>query len=289
MKHTLCKIFTFVLIGLAGGGFSLSFQAIAQNAYEIPNTQVLPIQDVKNDRNYELIIKLPEGYEEEESKNKRYPVVYHTDATVHIELLTAAASFLLEDSILVGISYQKDNDPKVMEGRGEYVSRYRDYSVWESDNPEHQAKFQFGQAPKHAQFIRDNVFSFVDNRFRTQPDNRTYFGYSLGGLFGAYILLSQPNTFEHYILGSPSVWKLDELEKQTKSNSKPLDANVFITHGSLEDELGPKVESFISYLKQRNDKTLSLTHEVIAGTHSTAFPNSGLSGIAWLADIQAKQ
>ena len=34
----------------------------------------------------------------------------------------------------------------------------------------------------------------------------TYFGHSLGGLFGAHTLLTATSTFDRYICSSPSLW-----------------------------------------------------------------------------------
>ena len=35
---------------------------------------------------------------------------------------------------------------------------------------------------------RADVITFVDSNYRTDSNGRTYFGYSLGGEFGAFIL-----------------------------------------------------------------------------------------------------
>ena len=56
---------------------------------ELPRIQVIPIEDTKNDRQYELYIKLPEGYSE--NKDKKYPVPYSTDVMWHVEILFIAS------------------------------------------------------------------------------------------------------------------------------------------------------------------------------------------------------
>ena len=96
----------------------------------------------------------------------------------------------------------------------------------------HQQKYRFGQAAQHLAFIRNDVIPFVDTRYRTDPSKRSYFGYSLGGAFGAYTVMSQPDTFHYYVLGSPSVWQ--DITQYT--TPKPVGiasrAKVFISHGS---------------------------------------------------------
>lgn len=258
--------------------------------YEIPRTQVVPIKDTTSGRQYELYIKLPEDYFE--NSKKEYPVIYFTDAVWHIELLSASTEFLLKDAILVGISWQKDIKEDLKSEVGEHVSRFRDYSTRKTNNKEIQEKYQLGQAGNHLSFIRDGVIKHVENNYRTDPDSRTYFGYSLGGEFGAYILLAQPDTFKNYILGSPSLNSDGDIayfsELGSASKGKPLNANVFVSYGTLESELGEYAESFIQLLKDRNDKSLTLKSVVIDGDHQAAFPMTGVHGVTWLSGIERK-
>lgn len=255
-------------------------------SYDIPRTQVIPVQDAEQ-RQYDLYIKLPESYLEK--KDVAYPVIYFTDAVWHIELLSAATEFLMEDVILVGVSWQKDISKALKKEVGQHVSRFRDYSVLESDNQERQSKYQFGQASRHLAFIRTVVIPHVEANYRTDPNNRTYFGYSLGGVFGSYALLAEPDTFKNYILGSPALRGdlplLSEL--QSSRTWKNLDANVFISYGNLETELGGYADQFIASLKTLNDKTLRLEQVVIDGSHQTAFPTTGIQSVAWLSQMVA--
>ncbi len=261
---------------------------------ELPQIQVIPIEDTKNDRQYELYVKLPEGYSE--NKDKKYPVLYFTDAMWHVEILSASTEYMLEDVILVGISWQKDINEDLKNEVGEHVSRFRDYSFRQSNKPDIQTKFQLGQANKHLDFIRNDVITYVENTYRTDPNSRTYFGYSMGGEFGAYILLSQPDTFNNYILGSPSI--KNEVAHLTELNTKfgpfeasnrnsSLNANVFISHGSLEEEMVEPIEEFVKLLNDRRDDGLSVLKEVIDGNHGTAFPMTAVRSVTWLSSLMS--
>lgn len=259
----------------------------------VPEIRVVPIKDTKTERNYELYIELPEGYSE--NKDKAYPVLYYTDATWHREILSACQEFIIEDVILVGISYQLDIDEDLKNEVGAHVSRFRDYSISAHSNPEIQAKYQLGQAHKHLEFIRNEVMTYVGKTYRTDPNSRTYFGYSLSGEFGAYILMTQPDTFDNYIIGSPTV--KGEVEYLTELNTQfgpyepsnsdsSLNANVFIAYGSLEDEeVVTPMEAFIKLLNDRRDPGLSVYTEVIDGDHSTAFPTTAVRSAAWLSSL----
>ncbi|WP_394748914.1 alpha/beta hydrolase-fold protein [Spongiimicrobium salis] len=256
----------------------------AQGKLEFARTEVIPIKDTETGRSYELYIRLPEKYLEEEGS--KHPVIYYTDALWHVETLSGATEYIMEDAILVGISWEK-NPQGTLDKIGAHGSRFRDYTSRKSENAEHQAKYHFGQAANHLTFIREDVIPYVESNYRTDPSNRTYFGYSLSAEFGAYILLTQPHTFKNYILGSPSLMgeipNFSKLAANAEQNHKSLDAHVFISYGSLEDTLGKHTEEFIGLLKNRKDKSLTLKREVIEGTHQTAFPEAVVHGIHWLA------
>jgi len=259
-------------------------KAIQHKRFEIPGIQIVPIRDTQSDRQYELYIKLPEGYSE--NNDIKYPVLYFTDAMWHIEILSGSTEHLMENAILVGISWQKDlKDAKA------YTSRFRDYSMTKSSNPELQAKYQYGQASNHLTFIRNDVIKYVENNYRTDPDNRTYFGYSMGGKFGAYILFVQPETFKNYILGSPSTL-LDksyiyEHESIAALKRKDLNANVFVSIGALEKEdMVGQAKGLISMLKSKNYTNLSSKLVVIdSADHGRAFPMTAVRSMYWLSDL----
>lgn len=231
--------------------------------YQMPRTQVVPINDSKLDRQYELYIKLPQDY----GKNTevKYPVIYTTDAVWQIELLSGVTEFLMPKVILVGISWQKDMDENIDYGElREFASRFRDYNIIQSTNAEHQAKYKFGQASHHLDFVRNDVIKYVEKHYRVDPKQRSYIGYSLGGHFGAYTLIAKPNTFKNYILGSPafserSIKYIDELEGKTAPKQANLKANVFVSLGGLETSEADLTNRLVSILKRRTQSGLSLT------------------------------
>jgi len=280
MKKSLILVVMFLLP-------FLTIEAGETSDLTLPRIQVVPIKDTQADRQYELYIKLPEGYKK--NKDKNYPVIYFTDAATHIELLSGT-EFLMEEVILVGISDQKDIN-KDIDG---HSSRARDYSISKSSNPERQAKYQFGQGKNHLTFIRNDVIKFIESNYRTDPSNRTYFGFSLGGLFGTYALMTHPDTFKNYILGSPSLWRdiplLFSLENASLK-TKALEINLFISYGELEKELGVHVEDFITQLKAKKYEGLSSIKQVVieSSGHSDSFPMVGVRSIKWLSNLAKKE
>ncbi|WKD49657.1 alpha/beta hydrolase [Microbulbifer spongiae] len=265
----------------------VSIEASEGKPYEMPRTHVIPVKNSVSGWQYDLYIKLPEGYLEKNAT--KYPVIYFPDAAWNIEILSASTEFLMEEVILVGISWQTDIDADLKKEAGIHVSRYRDYTMKESAKPEIQTKYQLGKAGKHLNFIRTDIIDYVEKNYRVDPGNRTFFGYSLGSEFGAYILFTQPDTFKNYILGSPSlvgdIPHLIELASHSESETKSLNANVFVSYGSLEKELGEHAEKLIAILKSRNDKSLSLKHVVIEGDHQAALPMTVVRSVTWLSAL----
>lgn len=265
---------------------------VEESFLKLTHIQVVPIKATKTERNYELYIKLPKDYAE--NKDAVYPVIYYTDAMWHLEMLSGSTEYMLEDVILVGISWQLDISEDLKRERGAHVSRFRDYSFRKSNRPEIQKKYQLGQGNKHLDFIRNDVIKYIENTYRTDPNSRTYFGYSMGGEFGAYILLTQPDTFNNYILGSPSIKNeityLSELNSKfgpydASNKNSSLNANVFISHGSLEKNMVEPIDEFVDLLKKRRDNGLSVLKEVIDGDHGTAFPETAVRSVVWLSSL----
>lgn len=290
---------TKLLLGL----LAISFQTVAAQEYSpsanskiegtdlvLPQIQVIPIKDTKTEKNYELYIELPEDYAE--NTNTTYPVLYYTDAIWHREALSAGQEYILEDVILVGISWQTDVAEDLKQQYGAHVSRFTDYSFWEKANPNH-PKLKFGHAKNHLAFIRNEVMPYVDTNYHTDPNSRSYFGYSLSGAFGAYIVLTNPDTFDNYILGSPLSKSLNEylveintqLPTSEANNDKTIHANVFFAYGTLEEGKTEAINEFIELMDKRKNLDLSIQTKEIFGDHQTAFPPTAIQGVTWLASI----
>lgn len=187
----MMKSLLVLLVFLFSLLFLSNLEASEHKSLEMPAIQVIPIQDTINNKQYELYLKLPEGYSE--NKDKTYPVIYFTDAMFHLEILSGATEYIMEDVILVGISWQIDIAEDLEQKYGAHFSRFGDYSFKKTTNSKH-PKIEFGQANNHLTFIREDVFKYVEKNYRIEPNNRTYFGFSAGGLFGTYALMTQPNS-----------------------------------------------------------------------------------------------
>lgn len=268
-----------------------STTASGELRFELPRTKVLAMQDSNTKRFYELHIQLPNRY----TKDKKYPVVYMTDSLYTFPIMVGAARFLtnfgrMENVMFVGISQERNHPPA--------LSRQRDYTPTDR-SPEFGDPS--GQADKHLEFIRTDVINYIEENYSTDPTRRTYVGNSFGGLFGAYIFLTKPETFRNYILGSPSIWwdnkYILELEAQSDKLSSAVNASVFIAVGANETppKTGAKYDmvgdakALYNQLKARKLINLSLKLKVIdSAYHETAFPTTAIQGLWWLFKTNKK-
>jgi len=79
------------------------------------------------------------------------------------------------------------------------------------------------------------VFPFIESNYRVSSTGRGIAGYSLGGLFSLYVLFKQPELFNLYYAGSPSIGfgngLLFDYEKEHASSHKDLNAHLFMSAG----------------------------------------------------------
>lgn len=273
-------------------GVQASTQDIEPKPYEMPRSQVVPIKDSKTDRQYELYIKLPEDYAKE--AGTKHPVVYTTDGAWHIEMLSGVAEFVLPNAIVVAVSWQKDSAKDFDGDERPFISRFRDYTVTPASDPETQAKYKVGQASNHLAFIRDDVIKYVEANYQTDPAERTYFGFSLGGAFGSFILLEEPDTFRHYVLGSPafnadSLAFIEALAAQAAAEGEALNANVYVSVGEKETDEMDNINALMTLLQRFTNSGLTINElEVVERSgHSEAFPATAVRSFKWLSDLTA--
>lgn len=174
--------------------------------YEVLGTQVWNVPDPISGRSYQVFVALPASYET--SPERRYPVLYVTDADYAFPIIRQIARRMnvdgprIEEFILVGLSYAA--------GESGMASRTRDYTPVRTND-------RTGGGPAYQTYLKDQVLPFVENRFRADPARRILLGHSYGGLLGAQILFSEPELFDGYVLGSPSLWFGDHAMMRTEA------------------------------------------------------------------------
>ncbi|MGH8098417.1 alpha/beta hydrolase [Stenotrophomonas indicatrix] len=279
-------------LALAGCAMSVAPPATQSEAREsatavpgvvLPDTESLRVHDPIG-RDYALWVALPSGYAAH--PQKRYPVVYVTDALYSFPLVRSVRNLVgqqgvnIEDFILVGLPPQ--------EGLTSKQSRSRDYTP--SDPVRTPAGYYsddvtYGGAAHYRDFLADHALPMIDARYRTDPARRVFAGHSYGALLGAYVLTTQPDMFGTYILSSPSLWfdqgLLPRMQDAAVMPSQPI--RVLLSVGGYETvKPGPRYSTGNDMLRQtadfagqlqRSGRKLQVENIVIDGEdHLTVYP-----------------
>jgi predicted alpha/beta superfamily hydrolase len=205
--------------------------------YTLDNTEVRELRAPALKRDYQVFVALPDSYRDSTSQ---YPVVFVTDANYAFPIVRNISQRLtkhagMEETIVVGLSYAK-GDTGMYSRRRDYtpsVPRKHDYR---SDMPGRPVAL--GEAPAYARFLSGQVLPLIARHYRADMKRKFFVGHSYGSLLGLQILLTEPRMFEHYILGSPSLWydagvMFDRLEAYGERH-RDLPAQVFFGIGALE-------------------------------------------------------
>lgn len=261
------EYYILLIIVFLASAICFSMKAQGSNLY---NAQKNFFNSESVDDSFHIYISLPDGYDE---SVKRYPVLYVLDSDVAFGMAASIARYLqigdnIPELIVVGIGYGA-----LDKSAGE--KRRRDYRPAKS-----------GGSEKFLIFIKDELIPFIDSNYRTIPEDRTITGYSIGGLFALYALFTQPDIFNRYIVGSPSLswdnYSIFDFEESSVDKLKEKSMNVFISVGSeeSEDKFFEPIDQLVIQLQERNYSGLTLSTKVFQGsTHLMGPPESLTHGL----------
>ena len=269
---------------------SLTPFAAAAKPYAVPSTEVIALRSKHTGAAYQLFVALPSDYR---TSKQTYPVVYMLDADYSFALVRNVVQHFVEREdlppmILVAIAY-----PGAAADRAVYrMNRTRDYTPAYAPDGGYGAEYQkvSGGGPKFRAFIATELMPLIERRYRADANDRTIIGHSYGGLFGTYVLFTQPDLFNRYILISPSLWYSNRIaltmeESAARSGIKP-DARVFFAVGSLENQPAanrPMVDDLtelVTKMKSRSNPRLTVRHRIYDGeTHNSVFPGAVTRGL----------
>lgn len=292
------KVFWFALALSCLGGLAWGQPAPdrAASPYVLDNTEVLDIHAPELKRDYQVFVSLPRSYP---TSTRRYPVVFVTDAGYAFPLIHSIAGVVsrhsteMDEFILVGLSYAK-GDTGMFSRRRDYTPSKMPATAFSSDMPGRAP--QSGEAEGYRRFIANQVFPLVAQRYRADMKRKVFAGESYGSLFGTHVLLTSPEMFEFYILGSPSLWYdkhvMFEREKAYAAAHKDLKANVYFGVGGLEiprpgskdsdDDMVGDLRKFEAALKSHRYPGLRIQSRVFDGeSHVTVFPGIVTRGLEW--------
>lgn len=247
----------------------------------LPGTQVRTIRSsVLNGEIYQLLIHFPDNYD----ARKKYDVLFMLDglsafpsAIDCLGILHGDCANGYNEPLLIGIS-----DGTMIGKPGN--KRDRDFAPtafktgWGATGG--------GGAPKFLAFIEQEVIPFVGKNYPVTA-NRTLYGYSYGGLFASYALLTKPTLFNTVLIGSPSIWADDAVMLRTVepnyARTHPdLPVNVWLSVGEKDENLLDDDKRFGEVLKSRNYPSLRLQTRILPGlNHLTAIHPTMLQALRW--------
>jgi predicted alpha/beta superfamily hydrolase len=229
------------------------------------------------DQEYAISVWLPPSYEE---SNRTYPALYVLDANI---------CFGLAADVVISLIFGGEIPEIILVGVGYPIKSYRDWLTLRARDltPTVMADVPgSGGADRFLSFLRTELSPFVESNYRADPTDPALAGYSYGGLFAQYTLLTQPNLFRRYMVSSPYVvWDDDyivKLEAEYASHHRSLPATVFTSTGSLEEE-APSMKSFDDILRSRKYADFHQEFMVYDGeTHLSVVAPAFMRGVKWI-------
>jgi len=283
---------------------SQSFSQIDQLAENYPEliherTEVRTLHSNTLEQDYEILISLPKSYY---IKDTIYPVIFLLDpyrsfsiVKGYTDVLTSPYTYIPE-VIIVGIGYG-GNGPEAMLNWA--LGRTRDLTPVKSAETEDiyrkrladagapNVEVQTGGAALFLDFIKKELFPFIETNYRIDKNERMLSGYSFGGLFAMYALFYEPGLFSKYFIGSPSIHFKDgitfDYELNYASNHSDLEADVFISAGELEEMTSQNIKKMVELLSSRNYENLILKMVIFENEgHVTCYPAAMSRGLVEL-------
>ena len=236
---------TFITIIL----YNLTFAQNGNERNEVTQLSIgekIEFQSAILDEKRNLNIYLPNGYSK--YSKKEYPVIYLLDGSIdedfiHISGLVQFGSFswinMIPESIVVGISN---------------VDRKRDFTFPTNNKKDKDDFPETGKSKDFINFIINELQPFIDTIYNTNS-NKTLIGQSLGGLLATEILFKKPNSFDNYIIVSPSLWWDDESLLKSTPTFYSSNKSIFIAvgkEGEIMERIAKELYDKLKLLKKEN-------------------------------------
>jgi len=272
------------LVGLVLGVLGMAVIAAPNSRpFALDHTEVIDFHAVANDKDYEVYIRLPASYAH--NPTQHYPLVLLIDGYYAFPLVSAINWRMserhdeMQESILVGISYAKGDD--IDDNRG------RDFTP---SIPPNKHNTNAGGASQYAVFLAQELLPYVLQHYRVDTHRKIFSGHSYGGLLGAYLLFTQPQLFDYYLLGSPSLWYdqrvIFRLEADYAKQHKDLPAKVFMATGAQENDseyaMLKNMFELQKILNSRHYPSLTLEAKSLSDeNHLSGYPAFITQGLLW--------
>jgi len=135
-------------------------------------------------------------------------------------------------------------------------------------------RVQGGGGSAFQAFLTEELKPWLAARYAIDPQRLILFGHSLGGLFTANVLASQPDAFSGYLIGSPSVQRDDSVVvKATAAASRGSGRRVIVAVGGKEPAYMITGAERIAVALSSSGSTFRVEKRIYAGeTHLSYYP-----------------
>lgn len=242
------------------------------NGLVLPDVECSEFHSKFTGEDYHVYVSLPASYRQ---GDRRYPVLYVPDFEESFLILKASNDVMsiadmLEEFILVGVPLKSesaknfvqkrvfDSTPTENEEGNKYITKMFSGEV------------HSGGASMFLRTLKEELIPYIESKYRVTSD-RGLAGYSLGGLFAAWVLLNDNSTFSRYLICSPSLWWDSEIILKTEADlaksSKTLHGRVFLSVGADEGDsmVGP-VKNLTNALVSHGYPNLQLESHIFEST-----------------------
>jgi uncharacterized protein len=273
---------TFGCTGGARGTTSLPFS--------LPGAYTIPFRSQINGIAYEVHVSAT-GAERDET----LPLVITLDADYQFAIAASHLQHLADRGQIPRVLLASIGYAGQYPDRARYqLNRTRDYTPvnWPDGHYSPEAQAVSGGAPLFSRVIAEEIIPLIARQRPTTRDDTTIIGHSYGGLFGAWLLCTQPRLFRRYLLISPSLWYADglvlNLARSPTTSSRELD--LFVGVGSQEEQAnaGRRMVSDAQMLCDTlsTRPLLNTTFRVFEGeNHASIFPAAFSAGIRRLLPV----
>lgn len=222
----------------------------------------------------------------------KYPAIYAVDGNSTFAMALSIQRMLawgaaVPAAYVIGIGYPTEGGyPQALAKRnrdlaptvsGDYAQRVLD------------SKY----AANGAAFLRcivEELQPMLAERYSIDAADGTFFGSSLGGLFGAWTLLTAPTTFQRYVLASPAIWWNDEevwqWEAALAARVRTLAAKVFISAGALEHPEAMRLAAL--HIAAHNPWLRAQVEALIARNDAHGWPRTAALCESFAAQLQSR-
>lgn len=185
-----------------------------------------------------VFVRLPSNYD----ATKSYPLIIRSDGNFNFKRWNESLDRLSQenkatDSILVSIPNLFWTDTRNRDLVPPYARQ--DVTI-EARPPADNSPEIFGRADRFLSFIEQELLPYIEANYKTN-DNRILSGYSAGGSFVLYTMVTKPNLFTGYFAFSPAAWYDEsvvvEQFSQTIANIKGSPTFFYLSLGDEENEI----------------------------------------------------